>query len=221
MDESLKNDLRGLFKKAADLIDRDSFGQEPNYTAAFFGKLKGETFSLPSGEYVQLDASISNDRGPGSAEFKTGIDIGLILKWVNDGVVYEKALLMQAKNHVDTLNASEILALFVQCAKMSKITSSYVVMDCPFDRTVPKVYETRPVNTLIKPPFSLDDYLIDWILPCSRGDYNPKVVDLAKRANRALTITTNSPKPTNTATQKNDKPDTPKHGKGPGKKPKM
>ena len=204
MEQYLKDELRNFIKRAADLVDRDSFGQEPNYTAGFFAKLHGEKFTSPSGKYVELRASISNDRGPGSAESKTGIDIGLVFQWVDEfGLVYEKALLLQAKNHVETLNKSETTDLFTQCGKMSKITSSFVVMDCPFDRTIPKVYETRPVNILVKPPFSLDDYLINWVFPCTKGDNDPNVVSLAKRADRNLTITTNSPKPTNTPNHKN------------------
>ncbi|MDH4602668.1 hypothetical protein [Pseudomonas syringae] len=198
MEQYLQDELRKLIQKAAHLVDRDSFGQEPNYTAGFFGKLHGELITSPSGKYVELKFSVSNDRGPGSAESKTGIDIGLVFQWVDEaGLVYEKALLIQAKNYVEELSTSEKLDLFEQCKKMSNITSSFVVMDCPFDKKVPQVYETRPINILIKPPFSLDDYLIDRVFPCTKGDDDPKVVDLAKRADRNLTIKTNTPKPTN------------------------
>lgn len=203
MEQYLQDELRKLIKKASHLVGRDSFGQEPNYTAAFFGKLHGEHISSPNGKYVKLNFSVSNDRGRGSAESKTGIDIGLVFQWEDEaGLVYEKALLIQAKNYVEQLSASERSVLFEQCEKMSKYTDSFVVMDCPFDQTVPNLYETKKPNILIKPPLSLDEYLISRVFPCTVGDDDSKVIDMARRADRRLTIVTNTPKPTNTVKRK-------------------
>jgi hypothetical protein len=199
MDQFLKDELRKLIRRAAELVDRESFGQEPNYTAAFFGKLQGEKISNGKGQYIELKTSISNDRGPKSAESLTGIDIGFVFQWFDaKGLVYEKAILMQAKNHVAKLGKADIENLFEQCAKMSDVSKSFVVMDCPFDQRPPNIYDTDlPNAVLISPPVSLDDYLIDYVFPCTRGDDDPKVLKIARRADRTITVKTNGPKPKN------------------------
>src|SRR5690606_33861337 len=110
----------------------DSFSQEPHFTSAFFGKLHNEELTNDNGQYIRLNFSASNDRGPRSAESITGVDVGMIFQWTySDGRSFEKAVLLQAKNCLMHLNSNEQGSLRSQCRKMRKITSSYVVMDCP------------------------------------------------------------------------------------------
>ncbi|MCS4246144.1 hypothetical protein [Pseudomonas sp. BIGb0164] len=195
----MKDGLRNLIGNAARKVNRTGFSQEPNYTAAFFGKLHDEAVINPlTGKFVNLHTSISNDRGPGSAESVTGVDIGLVFQWVDEnGLAYEKAILMQAKNDVATLNSTEKSKLFEQCDKMANISSSFVVMDCPFDGSIPQVFRTKKPDALVEPSICLADYLIDFVFPCTQGDDDRKVVEIAKRADRSVTLTTNTPKPKN------------------------
>ncbi|WP_143499919.1 hypothetical protein [Pseudomonas sp. Irchel s3a10] len=197
MDEVLKFELRKLLESASSKIDRDSFSQEPHYTSALFGKLHGEKVLNKEGRYIKLSCSPSNDRGRGSAESKTGIDVGMVFEWEGvDGKIFEKAIMLQAKNNVETLNSQERKDLEAQCEKMAVITKSYLVMDCPYDCSVPNVYcpDTAPPFWK-RPPFSLTDYLIDQVFPCTRGDSDAKVVSMARRSDRCLVVTTNLPKP--------------------------
>jgi hypothetical protein len=197
MDEFLKDKLRALLASAASKIDRESFSQEPHFTSAFFGKLHKEQVSNGAGQFIRLMFSASNDRGPNSAEHNTGIDVGLVFQWVIPGEEnFEKAVLLQAKNHLMNLDAKDQSDLSAQCKKMSQMTSSYLVMDCPYDNTIPTVCESQsgpPYWT--PPPISLADYIVDYVLECKRGDVDTSVIQRARRADRRLVIQTNSPKP--------------------------
>lgn len=197
LDEELRRKLRELLKSAALKIDRESFYQEPQFTSAFFGKLHDEEVSNSMGQYVRLKFSASNDRGPGTAESLTGIDVGMVFEWTDsNGIDFQKAVLLQAKNNLMKLNATEQDSLQQQCAKMKKITTSYVVMDCPYDRSIPTVFNSQTEPPLWEPPpVPLDEFLIDHVLACERGDANAEVVQIARRADRRLIVQTNTPTP--------------------------
>lgn len=198
MDQELKQLFRDFLKTKSSLISRKSFEQEPHYTAALFGKLTNERIVSQSGQFLELQFSSSNDRGPNSAEKPTGIDIGMVFRWEDpdSGVVLEKAVLMQAKNTLFALDKSEAKKLELQCAKMAKLTSSYVAMDCPYDGSVPLLCQSVATPPFWgRPSLTLDDYLIDVVFQCKDGDVEQKVIDIAKLANRNLTFVTNSPKP--------------------------
>ncbi|MDD4915929.1 MAG: hypothetical protein PHW13_12930 [Methylococcales bacterium] len=188
-----------LLQNAALKIDRTSFWQEPQYTAAFFGKLHKERINNNTGEFVELLFSASNDRGKNSDENKTGIDIGMVFRWVdsNKNVIFEKAILAQAKNHLDTLNKAQANDLSKQCKKMSTITSSYIVLDCPYNSSIPKIRQHKSEYPFWDTPsISLDDYIADTVMECLDGDKKDEVIALAQRADRGhLIIKTNSPKP--------------------------
>ncbi|WP_278356267.1 MULTISPECIES: hypothetical protein [Idiomarina] len=199
MDKELKDLLKSLLLSTANKIDRVSFENEPNYVAGFFGKLHNETLTSSSGQFLKLTSSLSNDRGPGTAESITGIDFGMIFKWVDpDGeIVFEKAILAQAKNHLFNLSNNEKFNLQSQCQKMSKLTSSYIAMDCPYNGSLPII-----CRSMGYPPFwdennrlNLSDYICDIVLECLEGDISDKVVNAARRSDRGLVIRTNSPKP--------------------------
>ena len=198
MDQVLKEGLRELLKSAAKKIDRIAFEQEPNYTAALFGKLHEERIESPSGQFLKLSYSISNDRGPNSAEKKTGTDIGMIFRWEDpqNGEIFEKAVLAQAKNYLHKLSNDEKTRLSEQCIQMSHFTKSYIVMDCPYDRTIPSICRSSD-----SPPYwsestmRFDDYLVDVVLECHDGDTSKNIIEMAKRADRRMIIETNSPSP--------------------------
>ncbi|WP_267119577.1 hypothetical protein [Xanthomonas sacchari] len=197
MDKEIKHKLRQLIATAASKIDRTSFWQEPHYTSALFGKLHNEIIKNDDGQYVHLMFSASNDRGPNSAENATGVDIGLVFKWIDiNGKEFEKAVLLQAKNHLMNLKKADQESLEGQCKRMAEITSSYVVMDCPYDGSIPVIFDQNsdpPFWT--PPPILFDNYIIDYILECKRGDTDDRVIEVAKRADRQLTIKTNAPRP--------------------------
>jgi hypothetical protein len=198
MDQEIIIELRKFIKKVAAKTSRQQFEQEPHFTAAFFGNLNGEKFQSSSGEFLALTCSSSNDRGPNSAESKTGVDIGIVIEWQNNQgeKVFEKAVLLQAKNRLASLKPVDGKELQAQCEMMRKLTTSYGVMDCPYDGTIPQIGLSD-----IAPPFwkfplvKLDDYLIETVFVCKDGDTNDDVISQAKRADRSLTIRTNSPKP--------------------------
>lgn len=98
MNDELLKKLKELLEKTAQKITRTQYGNEPNYTAAFFGKLTGEKIEV-DGQYIEFQFSISNDRGSSSAESHTGIDIGMVFTWHDDNGDFEKAVLVQAKNN--------------------------------------------------------------------------------------------------------------------------
>jgi len=197
LDMELDRKLRELIQVAASKVDRESFSQEPHFTSAFFGKLHEEEVRNSAGQYIRFKFSASNDRGPGSAENLTGIDVGMVFEWTDQGgTVFQKAVLLQAKNHLLNLNSTNEKDLTDQCAKMKKFTTSYVVMDCPYDRSIPTVClsrETPPYWVL--PPLPLDEFLIDHVLACKQGDVARDVVHMAKRADRTVFVETNTPAP--------------------------
>jgi hypothetical protein len=199
MDKELKEMLKNFLLSIAKKMDRTSFQNEPNYVAGFLGKLHNETLTSSSGQFLKLTTSPSNDRGPGTAESKTGVDFGMVFKWVGpDGkVLFEKAILAQAKNHLFNLSNQDKKDLQTQCYKMSGITSSYVAMDCPYDKSLPEICRSTD-----KPPYwdentkqDLSEYLCDIVLECLDGDISDEVVNLAKRSDRGLVLKTNAPKP--------------------------
>jgi hypothetical protein len=202
MEQELKDELRKLLLSAATKIDRVSYNQEPHYTAAFFGKLHKERIESKTGSFIELSFSSSDDRGRGSAESKTGIDLGMVFKWTDSssGLAVEKAVLAQAKNNLFKLDARDSKDLSEQCQKMSQITSSYIVLDCPYDLSIPTICQSGSAPKYWKqPPIKFDEYLIDTVLQCLDGDFSEKVVKTAKRADRVLFVETNSPIPQSNA----------------------
>lgn len=198
MDQDLIDQFRALLQRAAKKIDRQSFEQEPHYTAALFGKLHNEQIHGKNGQYIELKFSSSNDHGPNTAEKRTGVDIGMVFRWLDPdtGEPFEKAVLAQAKNNLLNLPKKESIALMNQCEKMRQYTESFVAMDCPYDLSIPKIGQSSSAPPFWKQPLiSLDDYLIDIVFQCNDGDTNGQIVEMAKHADRRVTITTNSPKP--------------------------
>lgn len=206
MDSALKVGVKALFARAAKLIDRESFEQEPNYTGALFGKLHGESVEH-GGIIINFKASITNDRGPSSAESITGIDIGLIVSWEDENgeVNKVKAVLMQAKNHLYNISKTDRDNLNAQCEKMAKISNSYAVLDCPYDGSIPTICQrkkTPPPHWDIDTKQDLADYLIDVVMECNDGDTNPEVIEIAKKADRCIKVKSNGPVPAYTPTKK-------------------
>lgn len=184
--------------RAARKINRTQFGQEPQYTAAFFGNLAGEKIIDPAtGEFLELTCSISDDRGYNSGEKRTGTDIGIVVRWENpiSNEVFEKAVLAQAKNELYKASPAVIQDLNEKCALMADITSSYFVLDCPYDRSIPTLQRRQLDSLWGGPHISLDDYLINTVFPCQDGDTRDYVIEVAARADRTITLTTNGPKP--------------------------
>ncbi|HDZ9134289.1 TPA: hypothetical protein ACGFXY_003453 [Vibrio cholerae] len=199
MEEELKELFKELLIATSEKMDRTSYENEPNYIAGFFGKLHNETLTSSTGQFLKIVTSTSNDRGPGTAEKKTGIDFGMVFKWVDSEkeIVFEKAVIAQAKNHLFNLSKKDKQDLQSQCEKMSKITDSYVAMDCPYDESVPLICRSSK-----QPPFwdekskiSLAEYLCNIVLECLEGDTSKEVVDIAKRSDRGLVLKTNAPRP--------------------------
>lgn len=198
MNPLLEQGLRELMARAAAKINRTQFGQEPQYTAAFFGNLAGEKIIDPTtGEFLELTCSISDDRGRNSGEKRTGIDIGMVVRWEDpvSNNVFEKAVLAQAKNRLNSASSTVINDLNEKCERMAGITPSYFVLDCPYDGSVPSL--KRPQTGVLwgGPLIALDDYLINTVFPCQDGDTRDEVIEVAKRADRTITLTTNGPKP--------------------------
>ena len=198
MEQELKDLLKSFLRDTAGKIDRDSFQQEPSYTSAFFGKLHNERLETASGNFIEMSFSSSNDRGPGAAEKKTGIDIGMVFKWTDPsaGEVFAKAVLAQAKNKLPKLSKKEFRHLSSQCQQMGKITNSYIALDCPYDRSIPTIFRSS-----LSPPYwheksvGLDEYLTETVFECLDGDTTDRVIDIAKRADRRLVFNTNAPRP--------------------------
>jgi hypothetical protein len=200
IDPQIIDSFRARLLDASVRTSRDQFNQEPHYTSAFFGNLNRVTFTSASGQYLKIICSASNDRGPNSAESKTGVDIGIVVKWEDpqEGNIFEKAILLQAKNNLERLGQSEILKLGNQCLMMQGYTHSYGVMDCPYDGSIPKIGRSNTSPPFWKQPLvSLDEYLIDTVFECEDGDSRGNVIDLAKKADRTIKIATNSPWPGN------------------------
>lgn len=206
MDRQLKADLRRLIQDAAQKIDRASFNQEPNYVAALFGKLHNETVLGADGSYIRICCSASDDRGPSSAERRTGIDIGLVVEWKSDqDHTVKKAVLLQAKKDLNELTASERKRLEEQCNQMRSLTQSFAVLDCAsIGSLMPSVHDPLDVppwwsaNTAIP----LDEYIADQVLACKRGDWSNEVVALALRADRRIVFETTAPIPTEEPTRR-------------------
>jgi len=201
MEDCIKNDLKDLIREATKTLDRSTFVQEPTYTAALFGRLHKREIWSPSGQFLKIEGVPSTDRGYGSAEKSSGIDIGLVLTWEDEiGNCDRKAVLIQAKNDVlsirGTTNAAENLAS--QSRKMLAISQNSVVMECPVDSSEPQIFEAIGVPPgWSPPPMSLSDFLVDQVLSCKFGDFEGNVVAIALSANRTLHISTNAPIPRN------------------------
>ncbi|KCV73838.1 hypothetical protein Y011_21485 [Vibrio parahaemolyticus VP49] len=114
-------------------MDRTSYENEPNYIAGFFGKLHNETLTSSTGQFLKIVTSTSNDRGPGTAEKKTGIDFGMVFKWVDSEkeIVFEKAVIAQAKNHLFNLS-KKINRIFnlnaKRCPKLRIVMSPWIAL---------------------------------------------------------------------------------------------
>ena len=215
MDEKLLDQLRQLLERLAKKINRGQFHNEPNYTAAFFGSLSGERIEA-AGQYIEFKFSISDDRGPSSAEKHTGIDIGMVFEWEtedegkDESIPFQKAVLVQAKNHVQKLANDKDLQ--EQCRKMRQITTHYIVLDCPYDCSIPNIYfssETKPYWDFKQPPISLYNYLVNYVFQCRQGDTDENVIKGALDAKRTMWINTNAPKHTLTPDEPNNKPKNP------------
>lgn len=203
MNEKLLDQLRQLLERVAKKINRGQFHNEPNYTAAFFGSLSGRRIEA-AGQYIEFNFSISDDRGPSSAEKHTGIDIGMVFEWEmedeeNKLIPFQKAVLVQAKN--DVQKRANDKDLQGQCRKMRQITTHYIVLDCPYDCSIPNIYfssEKEPYwNTdFSQPPINLYDYLVNYVFQCTQGDTDKNVINGALDAQRTMWIKTNAPKPT-------------------------
>lgn len=201
MEDYIKKGLKKLIREAAATLDRTAFQQEPSYTAAFFGRLYKKEIISPSGQYLRFEGVPSTERGPGAAEQSTGIDIGIVLTWEDEfGNRDEKAVLIQAKNEVSSIPAGSTAGnnLAIQTTKMLDISEHSAVMECPSDCSEPRIYNAvRASPGWEPPPVTLGDFLVDKVLACSFGDFEPEIVARARRADRALVILTNAPVPRN------------------------
>lgn len=198
MNPGIKSNLEYLINKISSKILRDNFSQEPAYTSAYYGNLhESKILDQSTGLEIDIQCSISDDRGPNSAEKRTGIDIGLIVK-INDtntGTITNKAIFLQAKNN--PLSGKSKHELLEQCSKMRNYTEHYAVVSCPSDTSNPIVY--LPSSN---PPFwdrnssmSLVDYIADEIMPCNAGDQNSQIIEVANRSDRLINLTINGPIP--------------------------
>ncbi len=120
----------------------------------------------------------------------------MVFKWTdeNSQTVFEKAVFAQAKNKLLSLAPAAAKTLSDQCEKMAKISKSFVVMDCPYDRSVPKIGVSDTASPYWqKSLIGLDDYILDTVLACKDGDVTPNALEIARRADRCLVVSTNSP----------------------------
>lgn len=155
-------------------LDPARFAQEANYVAALMGRLIGVVYSGPHG-HLQLNTTVVNDRGRGSAESFAGADFAIT---ATVGTT-RKAVIGQAKKGATSnLSKAEGGRLADQVLKMRRRTKHYIVLETPHGgaRTV-AVRRSVPSNhSRQHPDQTLADYL-ELVIRCTHGDTRTTFVD--------------------------------------------
>ena len=100
-------------------------------------KLEGVVYQ-DDNHYIEIKATVFNDRGRNSAESKWGADFAITASISDSKKTIDKAILVQAKMNVSDLKST---SLFEQINKMKKITKS------------PKVMILNPIDENLRDPF--------------------------------------------------------------------
>lgn len=115
--------VRYKVREAFHNLSINRFNQEPQYTSAVLGRLHGIEVYSDEGEYLKIEATDLDDRGPHSAEKRYGADF-VITASVTDGKIkIIKAILFQAKmGSVSELKPTALSNLRDQIRKMQHVS---------------------------------------------------------------------------------------------------
>lgn len=177
-EKAFKQILLCEINKRCQEIERSSFQQEPMYVAALMGKLTGMDIKIGA---TRLKTTMVNDRGPGSAESKTGADFAIILENYETNVF--KAILGQAKGGaIKKLQPAQRKNFDDQCEKMKQYTNYYIALEAPSGNQTPQVHEFNNNPPPLAQIMTLDKYLVDRFLACHHGDNRPDFTSAVKNS---------------------------------------
>jgi hypothetical protein len=172
--------VRTYVQSAVDALSPRAFQQEANYTAALMGRLVGVAYDGALG-HVELETTVVNDRGRGSAEHEFGADCA-ITATISDGQKkIRKVILIQAKlGAIDDLTPSGLENLRAQISRMKKVVPAPKVMEIPTvgERRYPSIVSgNRVLAEETYRPVQLADYFVSRVLTTFDGCTSQRALD--------------------------------------------
>ncbi|MFU1519964.1 hypothetical protein ACM25P_15995 [Vreelandella alkaliphila] len=169
----IREKVREYFLNACKPLDRDRYTQESAYVDAFIGRLDGELDFGPQNGSIKFTPTIVADRGPGSAENKFGADFAIVFQSMGVEAPTQKAIISQAKNgSVDKLSKAETERLQLQCKKMARVTTEYLILEAPMSMgAMPTVrFGDKAKESWEGDSIAFDEYFLEHVLSCRHGD---------------------------------------------------
>lgn len=178
--EHIRRALKNHIEKAVSGIAMERYHQEAAYTTALAKSLEGIVYDGKDG-YVKIESTIFSDRGPHSAEKRSGADLAITAEISDKHKSVKKAILVQSKlGSICELSPNRTSELKDQVQKMKRYTKSAKVMEIPVEneQRCPKIVSARKFSKgEAYKSFELGDYFVRRILPTLDGDTRPKFVD--------------------------------------------
>ena len=178
--EHIRRALKNHIEKAVSEIDMNRCSQEAAYTTVLATKLEGVAYEQDDG-YVKIESTIVSDRGPHSAEKRSGADLAITAEISDKDKSVKKAILVQSKlGSISELSPNRRSELKDQVKKMKRYTKSAKVMEIPIENKQrrPKVVSARKFSKdEAYKSYELSDYFTGRILTTFDGDTRPKFVD--------------------------------------------
>jgi len=119
------NQVREAVRNVFDVIEIARFSQEASYSSAILSRLHGIEIQSTIGEYVKIESTVVDDRGPNAAESRYGADFSITATISDGNTTIRKAILFQVKSlEIDKLNLSELERLKNQIRRMKNVVDA-------------------------------------------------------------------------------------------------
>lgn len=169
----MRSAVKRYVSEAISAIEPSRYQQEPSYIAGLAGRLHGVAYNGKDARVV-FESTVVADRGPGSAESWSGVDLAITASISDARSTIRKAILVQAKmGQVGDLAVADLTDLLEQIAQMKRPTRSPQVMEILEEngRRIPRMvsgnrlFDNEPYRGM-----DLEDYFVRRVLTTLDGD---------------------------------------------------
>jgi len=161
-------------------LSPERYSQEPAYMGALISKLD-DVFYSDTNYSLEIKGVVVADRGPNSAERRTGADFSIIVIINRNGNIITKAILGQAKKG-DQLTIKP--GLQTQINKMKQFTRDILIAQTP--GSINENFSVRIYNSesnSLSESMPLSQYFCMYLLACIHGDLNNEFIERVQNSN--------------------------------------
>lgn len=151
----MRSAVKRYVSEAIRAIEPSRYQQEPSYIAGLAGRLHGVAYDGKDAR-VSFESTVVGDRGPGSVESWSGVDLAITASISDARSTIRKAILVQAKlGQASNLAVDDLTRLLEQIGQMKQLTRSPQVMEILEERVKLKVVALDdPFFSLLVPGFA-------------------------------------------------------------------